>query len=267
MEEQKTLKVWTVDAFAEQLFQGNPAAVIPVQHFPSDHLCLKIAAEFNLSETAFVECQNGKYHIRWFTPATEVKLCGHATLAAAHILFQEKLVEGNQVEFQSLSGPLRVLKSSGELLTLDFPLQPTGPVLDIAPFQKLIGLTVVNVVQANDDVIIELADHHAVRGINVPASDWAQFEARGIIVTARGEGPYDFVSRFFAPRVGINEDPVTGSAHCKLAHYWKLKLGKEKFKAYQASKRGGVLEVEVSSDRVLISGKAITVITGSLRLD
>jgi PhzF family phenazine biosynthesis protein len=265
-EKEIKMKVWTVDAFAETVFTGNPAAVIPVERFPSDELCQKIAAEMNLSETAFVECKSERpFHIRWFTPKVEVKLCGHATLAAAHILFQEKLVKSDQIELESLSGALKV-KKNGVKLTLDFPLQKTGPALDHQQFEGIFESKIISVVQAYDDVIVELKNESAVRELNVSPGALSHFNCRGIIVTAKGDGKYDFVSRFFAPAVGVDEDPVTGSAHCKLAHYWGQKLGKNSFLAYQASQRGGVLEVEISGDRVLLSGKAITVLKGTLAI-
>jgi PhzF family phenazine biosynthesis protein len=260
------MKVWTVDAFASEIFSGNPAAVVPVKEFPPDEVCQKIAAEFNLSETAFVKpIEGSRFRIRWFTPKVEVKLCGHATLATAHIIFQEGLTRGELVEFDSLSGTLKVRKN-GDKLTLDFPLQNTGPALERQAVQQLIGTEVKNVVQAYDDIIIELYDENKVRNLNIPTSCWAQFECRGVIVTAKGSGEYDFVSRFFAPSVGVDEDPVTGSAHCKLAHYWKEKLEKNQFTAYQASRRGGVIEINVESDRVLLTGRAVTVFRGDLCL-
>jgi PhzF family phenazine biosynthesis protein len=264
---EKSLNIWTVDAFADRIFTGNPAAVIPLKQFPSDELCQKIAFELNLSETAFVECDAGKpLRIRWFTPKVEVKLCGHATLSAAHILFEENFITGDHLEFQSLTGPLKVKKTEDKL-TLDFPLQETGPVLASEPFQRVVGSDLLCASQASDDLIIELNDESAVRGLDIPPRVWSQFDSRGVIVTARGSGEFDFISRFFAPRLGIDEDPVTGATHCKLAHYWKAKLGKNKFRAYQASKRGGVLELEVIGERVLISGKAITVLKGTLKLE
>lgn len=260
------MKLWTVDAFTNQAFKGNPAAVIPVDQFPPDDLCQKIAFELNLSETAFVECRSDtSLRIRWFTPTVEVKLCGHATLAAAHILFQEKIVLGDQLEFQSLSGPLRV-KKIGRKLTLDFPLQTTGPDLPRESFQKILNQDLVHAVQAFDDLILVLEDEDRVREFHVAPARLAELDYRGVIVTAKGKSQYDFVSRFFAPRVGIDEDPVTGSAHCKLAHYWGKKLKKDKFFAFQASPRGGELEIEISGDRVFLTGEAVTVLQGSLLL-
>jgi PhzF family phenazine biosynthesis protein len=258
------MKVWIVDAFAEKAFSGNPAAVIPVEQFPSDELCLKIAAEINLSETAFVKHIEGEnFHIRWFTPKIEVKLCGHATLASAHILFHQKHEE--KIIFQSLSGPLIVNKSENNMIILDFPLQKIGQNLDSAPFQKIIQKPIISVVKAFDDIIVELENEQIVRELNISPALFLEFtDCRAVIVTAKGQDKYDFVSRVFAPKVGIDEDPVTGSAHCKLAHYWEIKLGESAFTAYQASKRGGNLYIQVKGERVLISGSAVTVMEGNL---
>jgi len=250
------MKLWIVDAFATKPYTGNPAAVTIVESFPDE--AQKIAAEMNLSETAFVKpLGQGHFHIRWFTPKVEVKLCGHATLASAHILHQEYGLK--EVVFESLSGPLRVTCQE-ELYTLDFPLQKTGRTIDIPLFKNR-----VIAVDALDDVIIELASEAEVRQFVPNPAELLQIECRGIIITARGSGSYDFVSRFFGPRVGVNEDPVTGSAHCKLAHYWQQKLGKSEFLAYQASERGGEIAIAVRGDRVYLSGRAVTVLEGMWR--
>lgn len=259
------MKIWIVDAFASKPYTGNPAAVMVVPEFPEDAVCQKIAQEINLSETAFVKSlPDGTFHIRWFTPTTEVKLCGHATLASAHILFQEKLVSGNGVNLTCLSGPLSVTRDA-EFLTLNFPLQQTGASLPIEPFKEQICLhdSVVAVVQAYDDVIVELETPESVRQLVLDESNVLKVDCRGLIVTAKGDGPYDFISRFFAPRVGVNEDPVTGSAHCKLAHYWQKKLNKDAFFAYQASTRGGEIRINIDHDRVLLTGQAITIMQGN----
>ena len=257
------MKIWTVDAFASKPFAGNPAAVAIVDEFPSDETCKLIAAEMNLSETAFVKSLNkNHFHIRWFTPKVEVKLCGHATLASSHILHQEKLVMGNEILFDSLSGPLRVYISSANY-TLDFPLQKTGKAIQSAAitesFREIVGA-----VEAYDDIIIELATEEALRSYIPQIDKLEKIDCRGIIVTTKGTGEYDFVSRFFAPKVGVNEDPVTGSAHCKLAHYWQQKLNKNDFNAYQASSRGGEIQISVVEDRVHLTGKAITMLKGEL---
>ena len=189
--ESTRMNVWTVDAFTSEVFSGNPAAVIVLDHFLSDELCQKIASELNLSETAFVKTEGeGQFHIRWFTPAVEVKLCGHATLAAAHILYQVKQVKSGTLEFKSLSGPLKVYKADGKL-TLDFPLQQCGQALNAEPYRQVLGSVVTSVVQAYDDIIIELTDEKAVKELKVNAKQLLQFECRGVIVTAKGSGHYD----------------------------------------------------------------------------
>ena len=259
------MKIWTVDAFASQPYTGNPAAVTIVPEFPEDEICLKIASEMNLSETAFVKpLKDGTFHIRWFTPTIEVKLCGHATLSAAHILFQEGLVPNDAITFTSLSGRLYVTRY-GDALTLNFPLQKIGQTLPSESFIEQLDLneSVVTAVQAHDDVILELEYPQELRLLVLDPKDVVRIDCRGLIVTAKGDGPYDFISRFFAPQVGVDEDPVTGSAHCKLAHYWQQKLKKDSFVAYQASKRGGEIHVTIQEDRVLLTGKALTIMEGN----
>jgi PhzF family phenazine biosynthesis protein len=256
------MKIWVVDAFTNKPYAGNPAAVTIVEEFPTDEQCQKIAAEMNLSETAFIKPLNkSRFHLRWFTPSIEVKLCGHATLASAHILYQEGLVIDEPIQFESLSGPLNVYRTSTGL-TLDFPLQATGPTLDIASFQSMLGEKVLAAEKAFDDVIVELADEIRLRQLQVSPDKILALDCHDLIVTAKSIGKYDFLSRIFAPRDGINEDPVTGSAHCKLADYWRKKLNKNKFIAYQASKRGGELMLEIKDARVHITGQAVTILSG-----
>lgn len=260
------MKIWIVDAFTREPFRGNPAAVTIVDHFPDDALCSSIAAEMNLSETAFLKpLGQNHFHIRWFTPTTEIKLCGHATMASAHVLWEQGLVEGNIITFDSLSGPLRVYKSPRGI-TLDFPLQSVSHPLPTKVFQELFEQEVVAAVQAHDDVIVEVKDEEALRSLTPNMDRIRQMEYRGIIVTTKSETlDYDFKSRFFAPRVGVNEDPVTGSAHCKLADYWHKKTGKTMFRAYQASRRGGGMEIELIEDqRVYLTSNAMTILTGEL---
>lgn len=257
------MKIWTVDAFAKEPFTGNPAAVTIVTEFPEDTLCKKIAAEMNLSETAFVKpLIDGTYHIRWFTPTVEVKLCGHATLSAAHVLFQKNPML-NTVTFTSLTGTLTVIKENDGLI-LDFPLQKTGPSIPVEGIIELLDLNepVIDAVQAYDDIILELESPKALRQIVLDPKDVTKMDCRGLIITAKGDEGYDFISRFFAPHVGVDEDPVTGSAHCKLAHYWQQKLNKDSFFAYQASKRGGEIHISIHKDRVHLKGRAITVLEG-----
>lgn len=256
------MRIWIVDAFTNQPYRGNPAAVVIVDEFPDKEICQKIAAEMNLSETAFVKkLKDNHFHLRWFTPKVEVKLCGHATLASAHILHSQAMIVGNEILFDSLSGPLKVYVSPSQY-TLDFPLQKTGEPIEVENYFK----GIVQTVKAYDDVIIELADEDAVRNYIPSIAELEKIDCRGIILTAKGKGPYDFVSRFFAPKVGVNEDPVTGSAHCKLAHYWSQKLNKKEFLAYQASPRGGEIKVSIHGDRVHLAGQAITILEGKWML-
>jgi len=255
------MKVWTVDAFTQRPFAGNPAAIAIVNQFPTNTTCQNLAAEMNLSETVFVKpLTENHFHIRWFTPLVEIELCGHATLAAAHILFQEKRVNSDKMSFDSLSGKLWVTKQDG-LITLDFPLQKTGPVLDTHDFQELLDIEVISAEKALDDILIEVSENNLLR-YEPNLEKISRLDCRGLIMTAKSSKDYDFISRFFAPRVGVLEDPVTGSAHCKLADYWQKKLNKTHFLAYQASKRGGELKLTVAEDRVYIAGNAVTVMQG-----
>ena len=218
----------------------------------------------SLSETAFVKPlpEKNHFHIKWFTPLVEVKLCGHATLAASHILIQENYVNDSIFQFDSLSGVLKIKKEQ-EYIVLDFPLQKTGDKLDIKHFQEAFELNeeIIEAVQAYDDVLIRVSDENVLKNLKPNFSKLMKVEARGIIVTAKSN-TYDFVSRFFAPKVGVNEDPVTGSAHCKLAHYWSIQLGKNELSAYQASFRGGIIDLNIQGERVLLKGKAVSILEG-----
>lgn len=258
-------KIWTVDSFTNQPYKGNPAGVMVVKDFPENSICHAIAAEMNLSETAFIKpLQENCFHLRWFTPTTEVKLCGHATLAAAHILFEQKLVNTQTIEFDSLSGKLFVCREDNTL-SMDFPLQETGPQLNSKSFEELLNLpsgSILNAVQAYDDIILELQEPEMLKKLTPDTSLVMKVDCRGLIITAKSDAPYDFISRFFAPRVGVPEDPVTGSAHCKLAHYWSKKLEKQNLFAYQASQRGGEIIIQVSGNRVSLKGQAVTIMEG-----
>lgn len=262
------MKIWTVDAFTDKPFAGNPAAVTIVDEFPSGELCQKIAAEMNLSETAFIKPLGpDHFHIRWFTPLTEVELCGHGTLAAAHVLFQEKIVKSDKISFDSLYGPLYVNRKDSTV-TLDFPLIKMEnipfPLLPLKNFLELKSLT--EAFHSHNTVIAELSDEDELRSLSLDPEKVKQIEHNTIIITTRGKAPYDFVSRVYAPREGINEDPVTGSAHCLLVDYWKKKLGKSEFLAYQASPRGGILGLQIVGDRVHIKGQAVTILEGTLKI-
>ncbi|RZI45697.1 PhzF family phenazine biosynthesis protein [Candidatus Finniella inopinata] len=258
------VKFWTIDSFTNQLFKGNPAAVFVVDTFPTPQLMQKIATEINLSETAFVVAKpNAHYDIRWFTPLKEVELCGHATLAAAHVLWNELKVDDNPIYFDSLGGILMASKAGHEI-TLDFPAYHSEPMAVPDGLVEALGVGPVCVSKAHDDCIVELYSFADVVNLQPNIAGLNEIDCRGIIVTADGRagGQYDFVSRFFAPRVGVTEDPVTGSAHCKLAPYWADRLGKTDMVAYQASKRGGVIKVRYEHNRVHLAGQSVTVLEG-----
>lgn len=260
------MKIWTVDAFTNKPFAGNPAGVMIFNQFPNDAVLKRIAGEVNLSETAFIrKIGQNHFHLRWFTPTVEVKLCGHGTLSAAHILHQEKMISGNEILFDSLSGPLKVYVSPTNY-TLDFPLQKTEEHgLELSFLENNFN-NVLFAIKAVDDVIVEVSSEEEVRHYKPRSNELEKIPARGIILTAKGHGQYDFVSRFFCPRIGIAEDPVTGSAHCKLAHYWQKKLNKNNFIAYQASPRGGEIHISVIGDRVQLTGNALTILKGDWQI-
>lgn len=257
------LTQFQVDAFADRPFTGNPAAVCPLESWLDDELLQAIAEENNLSETAFLVPSGSGYELRWFTPRSEVDLCGHATLASAHVLFEELDFAGSAIQFETRSGMLTVEKHGG-LLQMDFPaLEPSpcevpGIVLDG------LGVTPAELLAA-DDYLVVLADEDAVRSVNPNFSLLSEISLRGVIITAAGSD-VDFVSRFFAPALGVPEDPVTGSAHCELAPYWGAKLGKNKMTARQLSRRGGELSCELRGDRVMLTGCAVTVMHSTLVL-
>ncbi len=254
-----------MDAFTNRPFAGNPAAVCVLPAAPEERWMRDVAREMNLSETAFlVPCDDG-YRLRWFTPAVEVDLCGHATLASAHVLWEDgHLPPGAQARFHTRSG-LLLAGRSGEWIELDFPAKPEQPASPPPGLLEALGAAPVYVGRNQFDYIIEAASEEEVRKMRPDFSALARVEARGVIVTARAAtAAFDFVSRFFAPAVGVNEDPVTGSAHCCLAPYWSARLGKTEMTACQASARGGILRVRVSGDRVIIAGQAVTVLRGEL---
>lgn len=256
------LKQYQVDAFSPRPFGGNPAAVCPLAEWLPDDLLQAIAEENNLSETAFFVPSAQGFRLRWFTPRSEVDLCGHATLAAAHVLFEILGFPDPAIVFETRSGPLIVRRREGGLLQMDFPAQPA--VACAAPEALLAGLgTAPCEVLAGADYLVVLADEAAVRAVVPDDAQLARLDRRGVIVTAPGSD-VDFVSRFFAPKLGIPEDPVTGSAHCQLMPYWAARLGKTALAARQVSRRGGDLLCELIGERVLISGAAVTVMAATL---
>lgn len=258
------LQLFQIDAFTDRIFSGNPAAVVPLKNWLSGQQMQQIAAENNLSETAFFKEENdGSYHIRWFTPQTEVDLCGHATLAAAHVIFHHLDFEGSTIRFKSKSGELGVKKKE-EVLWLDFPSNPPKPV----PMPKLIpeALGVIPGYSGiNTDLLLLLENEETVKSVRPDISILRSLDVRGIIVTAPGD-ECDFVSRFFAPKVGVPEDPVTGSAHTVLAPFWASRLKKTEMFARQISRRGGDLHCIVTEDRVKIGGRAVTYLKGAISI-
>lgn len=256
-------KIYQIDAFAEKLFTGNPAAVCPLDNWLDADIMQKIAAENNLAETSFtVPVENG-FEIRWFTPTVEVDLCGHATLASAFVLINfEGFTEDKINFFSKNSGTLTVTKN-GDLFTLNFPSDSLQKVENLSQFKNCFAHQPIEAYQGKTDYLLIFENENQIVNIKPNFSEIAKINARGIIVSSKSEN-YDFVSRFFGPNCGVNEDPVTGSAHTTLTPFWTEKLGKTKLKAKQISKRGGVLECELKNDRILISGKCKTYLKGEI---
>lgn len=261
------LPLQIVDAFADRPFSGNPAAVCYLPQPAPAQWMQQIAAEMNLSETAFLLREGEEFRLRWFTPLTEVPLCGHATLASAHVLWSEgHLPEDQPARFKTLSGPL-VAEKRGELIQLDFPRRPLAPLSEppLAELAAALQSPPQAVWQTDDDWIVLFESERAVREMQPDFGRISQLAARGLMVTAAGGSTgFDFISRFFVPKLGINEDPVTGSAHCSLAPFWAERLGKQQFRAWQASQRGGSLEVQLTGERILLLGRALTTLRGQL---
>ena len=256
-------KLYQVDAFANRLFEGNPAAVCPLTEWLPDSTLQQIAMENNLSETAYFVKEEDGYRLRWFTPVAEVDLCGHATLAAAHVLFEHLRYEKPELAFNSNSGQLTVRKESG-MLTMNFPASRGQAVAPPDNLLEALGTNCDKVFKATDYMVV-LDDEEQVKNLDPNFLLLNRIDTRGIIVTAPGS-EYDFVSRFFAPAVGINEDPVTGSAHTMLAPYWLERLGKKELIARQMSKRGGTVHCHVLGERVEIVGKAVTYLEGMIEI-
>ena len=255
--------LYQIDAFAERPFTGNPAAVMPLQAWLPDEVMQAIAAENNLSETAFFVPEGEGFHIRWFMPVGEIDLCGHATLASAFVILTELQPDRDRVDFRSMSGPLTVTRER-DLYCLDFPTREPNPVPCPPGFAEALGAEVKET-WLTRDLFALLKDEDAVRSLKPDLEALSSMEPTSFVVTAPGRD-CDFVSRCFAPREGIPEDPVTGSTHCVLIPYWAKRLGKNVLHARQLSKRGGVLFCEFRGDRVKIAGKAVKVIEGSVIL-
>ncbi|BCJ42621.1 oxidoreductase [Actinoplanes ianthinogenes] len=282
------MRIRIVDAFTDRPFAGNPAGVLildsvpagspaagafPDGAFPAEEWMQRVAAEVNLSETAFLHRLpaggDADWALRWFTPAAEVALCGHATLGTTHVLHQDGLARG-PVRFATRSGILTATVAEDGLITLDFPVAPLTAIDTDPALAAALGtdpLTTFWTGPNTDDVLVEVADEKTVRALTPDFGALAKVTSRGAVVTARAEDPsagYDFVSRFFGPAVGVNEDPVTGSAHTALTPYWSERLGRTSLTGYQASPRGGLVQVTHRGDRVDLAGRAVTTIDGNL---
>lgn len=259
-----SLSIYQVDAFTSELFAGNPAAVVPLEEWLTDEQMQNIAAENNLSETAFFVKEGNSYRLRWFTPVVEVDLCGHATLATAHVLFEELGYSEDEIVFKTRSGLLTV-RRKGDRLSMNFPADHMEKVEAPGVLFKALGIPKTSEVYKSDDYMVVLNSEEEVAALKPDIRMLSEVEARGIIVTAPGD-EVDFVSRFFAPRSGVDEDPVTGSAHTKSTPYWSKKLDKEELKARQISKRGGDLTCRMKGDRVEIEGDAATYLKGEISI-
>ena len=260
------VKCWQVDAFTDRPFAGNPAAVCWLEEEADPAWMQAVAAEMNLSETAFVRRLDDRLELRWFTPTVEVDLCGHATLATSHALWSAGIASAEErLRFHTKSG-LLTCSRSGEFIELDFPILPASPVPPSDGLLEALGTGKPHFVgKTKLDHLVVLDGPDAVRALRPDFRKLMEVRTRGVIVTAHSDDPrYDFISRFFAPAVGIDEDPVCGSAHCCLTPYWAEQLGKRELTAYQASARGGVLRVRLNGDRVILGGQAVIVWEGEL---
>ncbi len=275
--------LFIVDAFTDRPFAGNPAAVCLLDGPADDRWMQALAAEMNLSETAFVVPRDAGFGLRWMTPQVEVDLCGHATLASAHVLWQQGRVPSDQpIVFHTRSGPLTCIRREGEdtalrggtsdswsesatLIEMDFPANPPRPVAPPPDLSRAMGTEPLWVGQTRFDYFLELPSAVEVHRLQPDIRLLKALRIRGVIVTARSDRPeFDFISRFFAPGAGVDEDPVTGSAHCALGPFWAERLNRSELVAFQASRRGGVVRVRVRGERVTLGGQAVTVLTGSV---
>jgi predicted PhzF superfamily epimerase YddE/YHI9 len=262
----KSQPLYQVDAFAEQPFSGNPAGVMPLDEFPDDRRLQAIAAQMNLAETAFVVPRGDAFDLRWFTPTVEVDLCGHATLATAFVLWETgRLPRSQTARFHTRSGWLSAEPTADQAVSLDFPALPVSPAAPPAELLAAFDFQPTFVGFSKFDYLLEAPAAADVRAARADLSKVARLDKRGVIITARGDDPkFDCVSRFFAPAVGVDEDPATGSAHCSLGPYWSAKLGRATLRCFQASPRGGFLTVQVAGSRVHLIGRAILIWRGEL---
>jgi predicted PhzF superfamily epimerase YddE/YHI9 len=258
------MKIYIVDAFTDEPYKGNPAAVCILENNKSDEWMQNIANEMNLSETAFILKQGKDYSLKWFTPESEVDLCGHATLASAYILWEEQLSENNEIRFITKSGLLTAIKS-GDWIHMNFPLEEENETVPPIELIEGLGIPFKYIGKNRLDYIVEIEDEEAVRKLQPNFNLLKAVKSRGVIVTSpSSRSDIDFVSRCFYPALGVDEDPVTGSAHCCLGPYWQKKLNKNEFTSLQLSKRGGLLKLKIVEDRILISGQAITTLKGEI---
>jgi PhzF family phenazine biosynthesis protein len=257
--------IFQLDAFTTRRFAGNPAAVMPMNSFLDDATLQAIAAENNLAETAFLVPEAGEYRLRWFTPTTEVPLCGHATLASATVVMERLEPARNKVVFQSASGPLTVIwKGAGYVM--QFPVRTAAPVPAPPGLAEALGVVGVEVLANDANYMVLLASAQAVRDLSPDIAGIARLDRAGLSVTASGDGAYDFVSRYFAPNKGIPEDPVTGSAHCMLAPYWAKRLNKKQFRAFQVSRRGGEVICRLTESGVALEGSCVFYLEGEVEI-
>jgi PhzF family phenazine biosynthesis protein len=257
--------IFQVDAFTTRRFAGNPAAVMPLPSFPADAVMQAVAAENNLAETAFLVRDGDDYRLRWFTPAVEVPLCGHATLASAAVVMERLEPGRKKVIFHSASGPLPVSRTADGYV-LNFPARPAEPVASPPGLAEALGVVPREVIVNAFNYLALLESAAVVRSLTPDMGAVARLDRTGLIVTAAGDGGYDFVSRYFAPAKGIPEDPVTGAAHCMLAPYWAKRLGKTEFRAFQASRRGGEVICRLIGDRVEIEGSCVFYLEGEAEI-
>ena len=259
------MRLIQIDDFTSEPFKGNPAAVCFLDGVRDDRWMASVASEMNLSETAFLLPLDGNWSLRWFTPTVEVDLCGHATLAAAHAIWSENISSDSDLHFHTRSGVLTATRD-GDFIELDFPAKREEPIAAPAGLLDALGTTNATYIGRNQfDYIVELPSEDEVRHLRPDHAVLRQLPVRGVIVTSRANvGEYDFVSRFFAPGSGVDEDPVTGSSQCCLTPYWAQRLGRNEMNAYQVSPRGGAVRVRLDGDRVKLGGRAVTVLRGEL---
>jgi PhzF family phenazine biosynthesis protein len=257
--------IFQIDAFTDRRFAGNPAAVMPMDGFPADAVLQAIAAENNLAETAFLVPNGSDYHLRWFTPTTEVPLCGHATLASAAVVMERLEPQRRRVIFQSASGPLTVSRTDAGYV-MDFPAREAELVATPPELIEALGVAPVEVLTNSRDYLALMESAAVLRTLAPDMAAIGRIERSGVIVTAQGDEGFDFISRYFAPAIGVPEDPVTGAVHCMLTPYWVKRLNKTEFRAFQASRRGGEIICRLVGDRVELQGTVVFYMEGQAEI-